>query len=705
MRLMVCGVLFFICFVAASASKAQPTLPAFVLDRFDAPVDSNAIDANDRDTVAIYGDELDLKDVTVSAIRPPRQRAHDFVLVARTIKLGPGVKFYMQGLVSDEQFDLLRGGDLYLVADTLVLNGVKDDLLMEPVNVYREGGYHSTALMPDRARSGRILVFVNKVVLADEYIRIQAQRLNAADATSGDVPIAILKIMSRGFSAANSIHRAVADKASIPWSTIGDAYKMWLAEESVTALIVRELALSLKSTHPLIKADVVGSLADAIRFVPTEILSPWYLVYLRRSAGMAQAAVARQDYETAHDIIRKAKPFTATAPTAAITDTTFTSSVASLQASEQTLSKQSVAESLSFPIEGSGPVSVTVIRDLVAGRISVIPHQVLLSAILDNGELRLGFMRQEGLNVRVTMRGRLVVDQSVLDLVRTRFANPKSEIGVLYDEVVYDTINLGLGSALVAGAARVLGDGVVDFDLLLSGTQFAQTLVRLAQPNGIDATVNWRHKSLDFGNRTTRANVTLGRTEFSLMAQEGQLKNEFKHPVEIDYVVDGTQIIANGFPVRLTPGQTVASGCATKLCYSPGSAVRHLLSPTETSNWFMSIQGAPVVQQYTIENQLEDDPSRGGLFRAVALEVSFVSALGASPQRTGTFTLGPRGAPNAMRSMTFIGNPTGSGKLEISGRAYWGNGQSYYDIPSRTVEASDSSLTLIDSTWLRPAAR
>lgn len=681
--------------------RAEPSLPAFTLERFDKPIGDTS-DPNGRETVVIYADEFDLAKTAVYAQNLPRKRTRDLVLLARTLKFGPETAFYMNGQVASESIEKLRGGDLYLVTDTLVLDGVVNGLAVAPTKIFREGGYNPTDPSRLRFRSGRIFVFANKVILADGYIRARVSAINVNSDPNAFVPKNILSILSRTFSSANSIQRAVTNDSRISWQNLGAAYRGWLSEESPNALSARELNLSLTSAHPLNETDVVGSLSDAIRYIPGEILSPWYLTYLQRSAASANAAIARKDYELALQTIRNAKPFTATAPTSALTSTVFSSAVTSLQTSELTLAKQSLVEQLSFPVDGGSPIIVTAIRDLVAGRISVVPHQVLINSVSDNGKLRLGFMTQEGSNVRVRLRGQLVVDPSVLELVRKKYANPNSEIRIVEDEVIYDTVNLGLGDSLLSGSTRILGGGVIEFDLLIRGTQYTQTLLRLSQTFGTDATVNWRHKELELGSRTARLNVALGRTDQSMFVQNGLLSNPFSHPLYIDYVIDGSKTMTDGFPVKLIPGAVFQINCSAKLCYAPGSAVRRELPSSELNTWFFSVPSTSAVQQYFIENHLDDDISRGGVFRSLVLDVSFIATPGASPQRAGLITMNRRGATNAKRTLSFISPVTGGGKLEISGRAYWGNGQSYYDIPTKIV---DSTVTLIDAEWLKTSGK
>jgi hypothetical protein len=504
-----------------------------------------------------------------------------------------------------------------------------------------------------------------------------------------------LKIISRSFSSANTIQQVVANNSQVLWGSLGEAYSGWIAQETSAALAARELNLALKPASSLDGPDVVGAFDDAVRFIPVEILTPWYLTYLQRNAAVAAAALLGQDYDLALDAILKAKPFTTGAPTSVLASPGFASAVASLRMSEAALTKESVFESLSFPVEGGPPLTVLIARDLAAGRVAIVPHQVLLNSVLDNGVFRLGFMAQAGENVRLRMRGRLVVDPSVLELVRSRY--PKSQIRVVEDEVGYDTVNLGLGDALVTGSAQVLGGGVIDFDLVLRGTQFSPTLFKLSQPFGIDATVSIRHRLLELGSRSVRVNLALGRTETTLMARDGVLSNPFPHPLDVDYVLDGNRIVTSHLPARLEPNSTFKPDCTTSLCYAPGSAVRRRLDISDLNSWFVSVPDVSAVRQYVVESQLENDPAMG-LLKAVVLNVTFRASPGASPQVVEAFTLGARGAFNSRRTLSFIAPAVGGGKLEISGRAYWGSGQSYHDIPPKTVE---STITLVDSTWLK----
>lgn len=681
----------------AFAAMAQPNLPFHSLERFDKPLDNSSINSNGRDTIAIYGDELDLTNVNVGLIRENRQRTQDVVIIAKTLNLGP-TKFGLSGQIEDKTLQELRGGDLYLVADTLVVNGLLKGQLTKPLEVRQEGGFHPADPQRFRSRDGRTYVLVNRLMLAEDYKQARIKALNVSGQTNAAVPATVLKIVSRGFSTANSIHRSVKESTPLLWSGFGDAYQGWLAEEPLAELAMRELALVRQRPNPYDGAnipDVVASMADAPKYVPSEILMPWYLLYVERNATLAQAAVGQKDYELALSAIRNARPFTVAAPTQALTSARFKKAVMDLREAEDTLAKESVVEDLTFPVDGGAPIRVTVIRDLAAGRVSVVPNQVLLSTVQDNNRFRVGFMSLVDDDVLVNMLGRMTVDPSVLELVRAKFPKASTEVRIA-DELVYDTLDLGLGDAIKNGNSQVLGGAGVRFDLLIKGNQFRQTLLRLSQAFGVDATVNWKHVRLPLGDRTTRVNVSLGRTEMTMMANNGVLTNVTSQAVDVDYLLDGQNLLTKGLPLRVDAGKSFSPGCTNALCYAPGSAIRRVLVPSELDTWLVSIPAGSSVVSYAFENHLESDASRGGQFAQLVLEVTYISAPGAAPQKTGPFILGRRGSTTARRSWPFIGSPAGGAKLEISGRAYWQNG--YHDISSKTVE---STLTTIDTGWLK----
>ncbi len=688
---------------------ANPVLPALTLAHFDKPVPT-AVHPLGRDTIAVYGDELDLRGRSFH-MSAHGKRTSDIVIVARSIKLGPKTVFHMGGRHEPTDVNDMRGGDVYLVADTIELDGYSGELptegwmgmfrypeapLVPPAIVMREGGHTIQTPGDIRGRAGRIFVFTNKVKLADRFVRARMDAINVAGAGTAIVPLPVLKAISRSFSAANSIHRAVIADSGIAWSVLGERYRLWLAEEPASSLVVRELKLFLNPPDARYPADVMGSVAEANRHIPEQILAPWYLTYLKRNAAMAQAALANGDYGRALQAIRQAKPFASTAPTAALTDPAFSSSLGTLQQTEQVLAGRKVVEELSFPVEGAAPLRITVIRDLAASGIAVMPHQVLLNSVLDSGVVRLGFMVQEGPNVRLTMRGRLAVDPGVVELVRKKF--PGAEIATAHKEITYDTVNLGLGDAMLSGAVMIERDGAIDLDLLLRGTQMTQVLQKMAQPFGIDASVNWQHQKLDLEARTMRLNLALSRSDIAIVANRGLLSNPFPYALTIDYILDGAQPLTAGLPLRVAPGAALKVPCATPLCYAPGTAIRRELAIADWATWFVSIPDSSSVQKYLIENHLEDDATRGGSFRSLVLHVTYKASPDAAPQKAGPFTLARRGAPNARHTLTFLAPPAGGGKLEISGRAYWGNGQSYRDLPVKVVE---SKVTLIDANWLK----
>ena len=689
-------VLFVLAAISVPAA-AQPSLPFQAYERFDSPLGNDSLNSKGRDTIAIYGDELDLTNLSVGLIRENEQRTQDVVLVAKALKLG-NTRFDLRGQIAEKFLQDLRGGDLYLVADTLLLDGTVKGTLTRPLAVSQDGGVNPTDKQQFRSRDGRTYVLVNRIAFAEEYTQARIKSMNVSSQQGSRVPDAILRIVSRGFSPSNSIHRLIKEGVPLLWEGFGDAYQSWLSEEPLADLAFRELTLVRQRANPFDGTnipDIVASMAEAPKYISPEILSPWYLLYLERNATIAQAAVGQKDYERALTALRNARPFTSTAPTMALTSPRLKRAISDLTGVESVLTQESVVEELSFPVDGGAPIRVTVIRDLAAGRVSVVPNQVLLSTVQDNNAFRVGFMTLIEGDILVNMMGRLTVDPSVLSLVRSRYPKVGTEVRVA-DELVYDTLNLGLGDVIKNGHSQVLGGGNVRFDLLIKGPQFRQTILRLAQPFGVEATVNWKHPRLPLGDRTSRVNIALGRTEMSMMAQGGTLTNSSSHAVDVDYVLNGDTLLTNGFPQRVSAGKSFAPGCTVALCYAPGSAIRRVLPPSELDTWLVSMPAGASVVTYTFENHLDSDSNRGR-FDELVLEVTYFAAAGAAPQKTGPFTLGRRGSTTARRSWPFIGTPIGGAKLEVSGRAYWKNG--YHDIVKKTIE---STLTTIDSSWLKP---
>lgn len=683
--------------LGSQAGWAQVELPAQSFELYDKPMPDSGVDAQGRATVVLYADELNLSGLGMSPIRRDRQRMPDMVFVAKTLRVGPKTSFSLDGQTADLFLQSLRGGDLYLVADTLVINGQDNGSLVAPMTITHQGGYNPQDSGQFRSRAGRTYVFVNKVELAPEYVAARTKALNVSGSAAGEVPAAVMKVLSRNFSSGNSVHKAVAAGTSVKWSALGNAYQMWLDEEPAEQVIQRELGLVRQRTNPFDGQnipDIVAKLADAPKYVPPQLLSTWYVQYLERSATVAQTAVWGKDYGTALTALRSAHPLAAAAPTAAQTAAKFKKAVADLQEVENKLAQESVVEDLSFPVDGGPPLKVTVIRDLTAGRVSVVPHQVLLSTVQDNGVFRVGFMSQKGADVQVSMLGQLTVDPGVLEQVRKKFPGATTEVRVA-DDLVYDTMNLGIGSSLVNGSVKVQEAGRVVFDLVLKGTQFTPTMLRLAQPFGIDASVHWKHQRLNLGDRTSRVNVALGRTELTLIGKTGTLSNPTSHAVEVDYVMDGRTVLTKGFPVRIAAGQSINAGCSSEFCYAPASAVRWVLPASQVDSWLVSMPEGSSVVPYVFENHLEDNSRLGeGRFLKVVLDVTYTASPGAAPQKTGSFTLGRRGTTEALRAWQFV-SASGGGKLVISGRAHWEHG--YHDLPARTEE---TTLTTIDDSWL-----
>jgi hypothetical protein len=156
-------------------------------------------------------------------------------------------------------------------------------------------------------------------------------------------------------------------------------------------------------------------------------------------------------------------------------------------------------------------------------------------------------------------------------------------------------------------------------------------------------------------------------------------------------------LLTKGFPARVAAGHSIKPGCATALCYAPGSAMRRVLLPKDTNTWLISTPANSSILKFSFTNKLEDNAILGR-FQQLVLNVTYTAALGATSQNTGPFTLERRGSEAAQKVWSFIGPQAGGGKLEISGRAYWQRG--FVDVPVKTVE---STLTEIDDSWLKGA--
>lgn len=673
---------------------AQPDMPAHTVDSFDTPLTGQAIDSSNRRTIVIHGDRLDLANLTISPMRAPGERTQDLVIIAKHIRIGPRTEIETMGLIDSKSLDLLRGGDVYLVADTLEIDGLSGGAIGPPWSVQQSGGSNPSDPAHMRSRNGRTYVFANRIELAPEYVQARIKALNVGGQTNAFVPQAVLKIVSKGFSASNSIHRLVASPQQLRWAGFGDALQHWLSEEPPLVLATRELNLVQQRTDPFTGAnipDVVGSMADAGKYLPGDLLASWYEIYMERNATVAQVATDQKKYDLALEAIQSAKTVALKAPNAALTSPRFKKAVTDLAAVEANLKRTNIVESLTLAVNGGPPVGVTVIRDLAESNVEVVPNQLLFDAITDNGVSRLGFVSREQGDVRVSLRARLVADPSVLELVRARF--PAASVRVAED-LPFISLALDIGDGLKDGKIGISGTAV-NFDLLFYGTQYRSAMLRLAQPFGIDTRLLWRHPQLPSGTQTSRVNVTLGRTETAFMGVGGKLTNTTSNIVDVDYVLDGRTPITSGFPRKLNPGEAFAPGCADAMCYAPGSAIRRTLPAADLDSWLVSLPSGSSILTYSFDNNLNDSGTMGR-FLDLVLDVSYIASPNATPQRTGSFALGPNGSEGARKIWSFIGSPAGGGKLEISGRARWEQG--YIDIPARTVESTN---TQIDASWLK----
>lgn len=673
---------------------AQPTVPVHTLDNFDARLTGQPIDSVNRQTIVIHGDRVDLANLTISPLRNPGERTQDIVIIAMRIRIGPQTEFETMGLVDAKSVDLLRGGDIYLVADTLEIDGLAGGAIRSPWRVQQSGGSHPSDPIQMRSRDGLTYVFANHVELAPEYVLARIKALNVGGQTNSFVPPAVLKIVSKGFSADNSIHRLIASPQQLRWAGFGDAFQYWMSEEPPLALVTRELNLVQQRTDPSTGAnipDVVGSMADAGKYLPSGVLAPWYEIYLERNATVAQVASDQHKYELALDSIRNARAVALGAPNAALTSPRFKKAVADLAAVEAKLKQTSIVEFLKMAVNGGPPVGVTIVRDLAASNVEVVPNQLLFDAITDNGVSRLGFVFQGQGDVRVSLRARLVVDPTVLELVSKRFPNATVRAA---DYLSFESLALDIGDGLKDGKIAISGTAV-NFDLLFYGTQYRSAMLRLAQPFGIDAQLLWRHPQRPSDPQSSRVNVTLGRTEMAFMGVEGKLTNTTSNAVYVDYVLDGRRAITLGFPRTLTSGEVFEPGCTNVVCYAPGSAIRRVLPKADLDSWFVSLPLGSSILNYSFDNKLNDSGTMGK-FLELVLDIRFFASPNAASQRTGSFVLGPNGSEGGRKTWSFIGSPAGGGKLEISGRAHWEQG--YIDIPARTVESTN---TLIDATWLK----
>ncbi|MFC0048570.1 hypothetical protein [Rheinheimera tilapiae] len=678
------------------AATVQSKSSYYLLERFDKPLDNIAVESQGSDSLVIYGEDLDLTDITLESKNKKNKSTQDIIIVAKTIKLG-GTEIYLDGQFNSISSNYLNGGDFFLVADKIIIGSLPNNQNAIPLVVYQKGGRNFENPEIIQSRDGRTHIFVNKVEFDEDLKNSRISFLNVSGDKNGPIPFQYLKMISRSFSPTNSVHKVIKEKKTILWEGFGLAYLSWLNEEPIENILAKELNLVSHRIDPNSGnniPDVVGSMKDATKYLPDDILSPWYLSYIQRKAALATAAVGNKDYELALNAVRKANLFTTTAPASAMTSANFNSAIKDLDIVQKMLTVQSIVEEIYIPTSGGPSQRVTIIRDRAEGSVSVVPNLVLLSTFQENNKLRIGFMSVAEGDVLVNLYGRMTVDPSVLEFVRSKF--PSSSEVRIADDLEYDTLNLGLGDIIKNGNSKVLDGTNVKLDLLVSGTSFRQMLLRLSQPFGVEVSVSWKHPRLSLANQTARLNLSLGRTESSIVAKNGELTNTSSDSIDVNYVIDGKTVITNGFPIRIAAGESIQLDCSNELCYAPGAAISRLLLLQDIDSWLVSLPSGSSVMSYTFENHLESDPYRGGNFEHLVLEVNYVSAPGATPQKTGPFILGGRGTVSARRNWSFIGSSLGVAKIEISGRAFWQYG--YYDISTKTIS---STLTIIDEGWIK----
>lgn len=675
---------------------AQPELPVFSVDAYDTPL-SETIDAKGLNTIVIYGDKLDLSHTTLSVLREKNHRVPDVVIVASSVILGPETNVDLQGMQELMDFDSLRGGDLYLVADKIIVNGLTGGRIRPPITVRQQGGVNPSDPMHLRSRGGVTYVFTNMIAPDEEYENIRKETLSEIKENT-PVPASFLSIISQGFSSGNSIHRIINDENNtVVWGGLGEAYVRWIAEEPLADRVKRELHLVPQRTNPYDGTnipDIVAPLSAAARYIPVQLLVPWYDTVISRYSTMVQAAIGNRDYSMAYQLITDIRRIIKPAPTAVLISPVFKQALTELQTSENRLTEENIVEDVSFPIDGGPPVTVSVIRDIAATHVAVVPNQILLSTLLDNGVYRAGVMRQNDNDIKISLVGHLTVDPSLMARVREKYAHTVSEVRVA-DDLDFGTINLGLGETVKNYTATIQRDNTVVIELLLDSSRFTQNMVRLAQRYGIDASVTWKHPGLNSDEHTSLINFGLGRTEMAIVALQGKITNRSPQAINIDYVMDGQNIIIQGFPIRLMPGDSATPPCVTRFCYAPGSAIRRDIAGTDYESWFMNMADSSSIRPYVFENQLGYDAGRGGTFSRLVLDVTYKASSNASLQKTELFILGQRGSDNARKSFNFLSPERGNGKMEVKGTAYWENGSQ--DLIPRTVE---SNPVIIDETWL-----
>ncbi|MFT3758663.1 hypothetical protein [Thauera sp.] len=356
---------------------------------------------------------------------------------------------------------------------------------------------------------------------------------------------------------------------------------------------------------------------------------------------------------------------------------------------EKALLNNYVIERLEIPRPGAPPLTATLVRDQASLRVQVLPNIFSTQFIQTDGGVRIGFADREGANVRLRFLVRLQTDLSVLEYVKKKFPVAR-EVTEISDDVQFDTPNLQL-TGLISQSITPTGGGEFSIDLRIPESSLVATMAELTQTYGKNVSIGWRHGGVPQSPLIT--NLSLFRGDLSLVGAVGKLRNPFVHPVDIDYFIDGDSIRVLGSPVRVNAGQEISLNCAS-VCSAPGPGLRHVLSSADPFKYLLPATGS-AIQTFSIENQISDDPARGGAFHSVQLDLTFSPGKGSPVQTIKGVVLSRQGTAAGRRTLRFLGPPDGS--MTVTGRAYWGAGQSYRDLKSRTVQAG---IVWIDNSWL-----
>lgn len=664
----------------------------YILSLFDKDF-PNKIDSADKNTIVIYGDYINLADKNISPIGAPNQRRQDIIIIGRVVKLGPNLSVDLQGAAAEELWQVLRGGDLYIVADQVIINGLDNNLIVTPVEVRSNGGLNSL----EASRDGRVLIFSNDIKLDEHYLYAKVNQLNLA-ANGDKIPLQILKIISRNFSPENSIHQAINNNNAILWSGLGDAYSRWINEESDKSIAVRELNLSLVSSHPLGNADVVASYSSAVNYIHSDILSGWFVAYLKRAEAKARISLAQRDFSSAAQVYHLAKPFFGIAPNEALTSSSYLSSISSLQDVYETLSKQNITETIQLSVPDGPPIQATIIRDLAYEKIAVIPNIFLLNPVIYKNELMVGFAEHDQDVVKVSLRGKVAVDKSLLDLVQMHFSEMGGNVVSAGDSIIYEGVDFGAFGDTQFTVSNLSAEGRLEIDMVVPGDQFVKTMLILGQQGGIVADVTWRHKFLDLPVQSSPIVLSFQKLDIDIAPSTGFISNPYSRDIEINYFLDGMDVSHEGFPVFIGQNQKFEINCKEPICYVPASAIYVSFDKSDPMEWFVPLSSSSVIRRYFVENRIGDDEMRGGDFHSISLEIKLLSSAGTSAQSSGLFNLGYVGSRDSKKSFSFLESPNSVSSVEVSGRVFWGDGQSYHDI-KKVIKGS--SVIIVDSSWLK----